>query len=160
MNLFLENHQRLIKALQDAKVDFIIIGGYSVIFHGYTRTTGDMDVWLKPDNENKSRLLEALAVFGIDYDSIERLRVLDFSNVLAFHIDEEPQRVDFLTKVNMVSFEEADRDKIIADLDGTEIPFLHLRHLILSKLNTGRAKDRADVEELQKIQQTIKGKKL
>ena len=53
MNLFIELHLDLIKDLLEAKVDFIIIGGYSVIFHGYKRTTGDIDIWLKPSNEIK-----------------------------------------------------------------------------------------------------------
>ncbi len=57
MNLFIEQHQDLLKKLLEAKVDFIIIGGYSVIFHGYKRTTGDIDIWLKPDNTNKEKLL-------------------------------------------------------------------------------------------------------
>ena len=53
MNLFIDIHQQWIKSLLAAKVEFIIIGGYSVIFHGYKRTTGDIDIWLKPDNANK-----------------------------------------------------------------------------------------------------------
>ena len=55
MNLFIDIHQQWIKNLIAANVDFIIIGGYSVIFHGYKRTTGDVDIWLKPENANKEK---------------------------------------------------------------------------------------------------------
>ncbi len=57
MNLFIEKHQELIKLLISNNVEFIIIGGYSVIFHGYKRTTGDIDIWLNPTNENKKKLI-------------------------------------------------------------------------------------------------------
>ena len=60
MNLFIEEHQELIKNLLQAHVDFIIIGGYSVIFYGYRRATGDIDIWLKPDNENKRKVISVL----------------------------------------------------------------------------------------------------
>jgi len=68
MNFFLDRHQLLLKELLNAKVDFIIIGGYSVIYHGYRRTTGDVDIWIKPDNANKPKLLKepiiSRSVFG------------------------------------------------------------------------------------------------
>ena len=85
MNLFIDTHQQLIKALLKAEVSFIIIGGYSVIFHGYTRMTGDIDIWLKPDNVNKEKLVKALAIFGIDDESLIAVRQLDFNKtVLVF----------------------------------------------------------------------------
>lgn len=155
MNIFIENHQQLLKALLDNKVDFMVIGGYSVIFHGYSRTTGDMDIWLKPDNENKTKLKKALLQFGIEEHMLEKLNEVDFTNTVAFHIDDEPERIDFLTKVNLVSFEEADKEKVVTDIEGLAIPFIQLKHLILSKMNTGRMKDLADIEELQRINKKL-----
>jgi len=60
-------------------------------------------------------------------------------------------RVDFLTKISGVNYEEADKEKVIVDIEGMKIPVLHLNHLILSKIGTERTKDKADIEELQKI---------
>jgi hypothetical protein len=57
MNILLEPHKHLLRRLIDFKVDFILIGGYAVNFHGYSRATGDMDVWLKPDNDNRSKFI-------------------------------------------------------------------------------------------------------
>jgi len=155
MNLFIDAHQQLIKALLEAEVAFIIIGGYSVIFHGYTRTTGDIDIWLQPDNANKEKLLQALQIFGIEDESLNGVRDLDFRETIFFKIGEEPERIDFLTKINLVSFEDANNRKIIAELDGIKIPFLHLDDLILSKINTDRPQDKADIEMLQKIQKKM-----
>lgn len=151
MNLFLDRHQELLKKLLQHKVEFIIIGGYSVIFHGYLRTTGDIDIWLKPDNYNKDKLIQLLEELTFDSNDIHRIRNLDFTKAQLIQIWEEPERVDFLTQINLVKYEDADNLKIIANFEGLRVPFLHLNHLILSKINTGRAKDKADIEELQQI---------
>jgi hypothetical protein len=65
---------------------------------------------------------------------------------------EEPEKAEFLTQISLVNFEEANERKVIAEIDGLTIPFLHLDDLIRSKFNTGRLKDKADIEELQKTQ--------
>jgi len=151
MNLFIKRHQDLLALLLQYQVEFIIIGGYSVIFHGYARTTGDVDLWLKPDNENRSKLIDALNSLDISSESLHQLSTLDFSKHLSFYIWEEPEKVDFLTYVNGVTFEDGDKMKIIAGIDDLMLPFLHLNHLILTKMTTDRLKDKADIEELQKI---------
>ena len=156
MNLFIDRHQVLIKNLIEEHVDFIIIGGYSVIFHGYKRTTGDVDLWLKPDNKNKIKLIAALIKTGIPENTLTRISELDFTKHLVISFWEEPEKVDFITRINLVSFSEADKQKIIADIDNLQIPFLHLNHLVLTKINTGRSKDKSDIEELQKIRKLKK----
>ena len=60
MKVFIEKHRHLLKLLASAGIDFIVIGGYAVIYHGYVRTTGDLDIWLQPDNQNKEKLLTVL----------------------------------------------------------------------------------------------------
>lgn len=153
MNLFLDTHLELIQLLIQRRVDFIIIGGYAVIYHGYHRTTGDVDIWLKPDNENKSKLIKALEDYGIESTSLRILELMNFEKHQAIQIGNEPDKIEFLTHIQGVKFEEADRQKITAEIDHLPVPFLHLHHLILSKLSTGRLKDQADIEELQKINQ-------
>ncbi len=152
MNLFIDSHQQFIQRLLDSGVEFIVVGGYAVIYHGYKRTTGDIDIWLKPTNENRERLIEVLATLDFSDESLNQLSQLDFRETLVFSINEEPEKIDFLTKIANVTYDEADSSKIITSVDGMQIPFLHLNHLVLSKFNTGRTKDAADIEELQKIQ--------
>ena len=153
MNLLIDAHRQLLEAMLHHNVDFIVIGGYAVIFHGYDRTTGDIDLWLKPDNANKPRVIEALRAYGIEDDSLNDVSTLDFTQTIAFAIGAEPERIDFITRINLIDYNEADRDKTIAEVDGLRIPFLHLNHLILSKINTNRLQDKADVDMLQKIAQ-------
>ncbi|MEO5582860.1 MAG: hypothetical protein ABIR66_09215, partial [Saprospiraceae bacterium] len=60
MNIFLEEHQNILSNMMLNNVEFLLIGGYAVIFHGYLRSTGDMDIWVRPSNENKILLINAL----------------------------------------------------------------------------------------------------
>jgi hypothetical protein len=151
MNIFIPRHQELIEKLLEYNVDFILIGGYAVIYYGYGRTTGDMDLWLKPSEENKQKMIQVLKHFEFDRDGIDHISALDFTTHVAFHFWEEPERVDCLTKISGVQFEEANAKKIIADFEGLKIPIIQYEHLIASKMMTGRLKDKADIEELQKV---------
>ncbi len=152
MNLFIDKHQELLKYLLEKHVDFIVIGGYSVIFHGYPRSTGDVDLWIKPDNDNREKIISALSKLDLYEEDLHQLSNIDFNEHVVFSIWEDPEKVDFITRINLINYEEADQRKIIAKVDGIKIPFLHLDDLVRSKFNTGRLKDKADIEELQKIQ--------
>jgi hypothetical protein len=99
-----------------ADVDFILVGGYAVIFHGYSRTTGDLDIWLKPDNFNKEKLKAVLSAQGILHEDIERLTDVDFSKPIAFHIGEPPFRMDFLTYLSGLKYDEAEQGAVVPKL--------------------------------------------
>jgi hypothetical protein len=158
MNIFSEKHQQLLYDLLKGGIEFILIGGYAVIYHGYKRTTGDMDIWLKPTNENKNKLLTLLKKLEFDPMGINYIANLDFTKIIAFHFWEEPERVDFITKISGVTFDEAFSQKEISEIEGIKVPFLNFKHLISSKITSERLKDKADIEELQKIKK-FKNKK-
>ncbi|MEO6132087.1 MAG: nucleotidyltransferase [Saprospiraceae bacterium] len=151
MNIFLEEHQNVLSNLRLKNVEFLLIGGYAVIFHGYPRSTGDMDIWVRPSNENKALLINALRDSGYDPDNLSELNKVDFVKHFAFSLGIEPQKIEFINYVNLVSFDEAFQNKVLFDFEGLIVPFINVRELILSKINTGRKKDEADVEELQRI---------
>ncbi len=151
MNLFFEEHQEIFKEFLEQKVDFMLIGGYAVIVYGYCRTTGDVDLWIKPTNQNKSKLIKAFKNLNFELADIYELEKMNFEDYLVFSLGEEPQKIDFITKVNLVNYEEADKRKIFAEIDNLMIPIVHLNDLVLMKTNTKRKKDEADIEELQKI---------
>ncbi len=158
MNFFVEEHKNLLIKLIDAGVEFILIGGYAVNFHGYNRTTGDMDIWLRPDNSNKSKLFKVLVDIGFTIEEIDELDKADFSDYLVFSIWEKPYKTDFLTRISGVKFDEAWEQKVLLPLGDKNIPVLHLHHLVLSKISNGRSQDKTDIEELQKIQALKKNK--
>lgn len=159
MNFTYDKHKQLLIELKKGGVDFILVGGYAVVYYGYIRTTGDMDVWLKPDNENKKRVLEVFKQKGNHPDDIKKLGEMDFTGIVSFHIGTPPDRIDFMTKITGIKFNEAYERRNFLKLQGHEIPVIDLDNLIANKLLTGRAKDIADVEELKKIGRMRKGKK-
>ncbi len=151
MNIFNDQHIEILSFFNKHEVKYLLIGGYAVISHGYTRTTGDMDLWLQPSNANKTLVHTALLEYGIEDVDLEVLLSMDFTQAISFSIGLEPQKIDFLTKVNLVDFDESFAHKLIITCDNIPIPIVRLQDLILMKMNTGRAKDAADIEELQKV---------
>lgn len=152
INILLEEHQQILLALVKHKVNFLLIGGYAVIHYGYERTTGDMDIWLQPGNENRDKLVNALSEFGIQDDHLEKLKQMDFTNPLpVFYFGEKPRSIDFVTLVANVDFEDAIEKANYFPVENMKIPVINYNHLILSKLTSSRLKDRADIEELERI---------
>lgn len=152
INVLLEEHQQILLALVKNKVSFMLVGGYAVIYHGYERTTGDMDIWLQLSNENRDKLVNALKEFGIADDDLEKLKQMDLTNpVPRFFIGETPRSIDFITLISNVKFEDAIKNVNYFPLEEEKIPVIHYNDLILSKITSGRLKDKADIEELQRI---------
>ncbi len=152
MNIFDLYTFNLLQELNTLGVEYLVVGGYAVNYHGFRRTTGDIDLWIKPDNgPNKERILSCLRNLEVSEHILGQLNSLDFTEPVVFVDGKEPFKIDFMTHVSGVKFEEAWDQKILADLDGLKIPFIHLHHLIISKFSTGRSKDKIDIEELQRI---------
>lgn len=151
MDILFKAHKELLILLLESNVDYMLIGGYSVIYYGYNRGTNDMDLWLMPDNQNKLKLLQALKKFGINPADLKKLEALDFTETRMFFIGEAPDKIDFLTKVQNVVWEEAIRNVNYFEYEGHLIPIVDFEDLILMKMASNRLKDKADVEELQKI---------
>src|SRR5579859_6848580 len=97
----------VIEKLQENNVEFLLIGGYAVNYHGYGRYTGDIDFWLKPTDANKINFTNALSMLKRNSEEIEEIKKLDFSQAQVISMGEQPLRIDFLTRVNLVNFDEA-----------------------------------------------------
>ncbi len=151
MTYLINKHKDFIAEMLNHQVGFVLIGGYAVIYHGYVRTTGDLDIWLQPGDENKERFLGLLTKLGYSKDGINRLRNSNFSEALAFHIGKPPERIDFLTQISGVRYEEALQDLSYMVEGNLKIPVISYKNLILNKMLSSRMKDQADVEELSRI---------
>ena len=151
MNILAEVHKKILKELTENKVEFILIGGYAVVYHGYVRTTGDLDIWIKPDNNNKLKLIATLKQHGIINEDLEKIKALNFTTVIAFHVGVEPTKIDFISKISNIDFDSASKNAAYFPMQNFQIPILNLNDLILSKISTNRPKDKADIDELQKI---------
>ncbi|MEO8148139.1 MAG: hypothetical protein ABI723_10900 [Bacteroidia bacterium] len=150
MDIFLKEHKIFLLKLIENNITFILIGGHAVNFHGYGRPTGDMDIWVKPDNDEKLKLVELLRKEGFSEEGINTVSQFDFTKRVVFHFGDYPLRVDFLTFINIIKFDEAYEQKQLLPLGDKLIPVLNLHHLVLSKITTDRPKDKLDIDELQK----------
>ncbi len=156
MNLFYPEHILVLKALMSCNVRFLLIGGYAVIAYGYTRTTGDLDLWVDPSEQNKAALMDTLRNLGFDNDDLEHIDNMNFKEATVFSMGTVPQKIDFLTKVSQVDFISAYSKVVFMTFDDLHLPFVHYNDLVLMKMTTGRTKDQADIEELQKIEKQKK----
>lgn len=152
MQIITEAHKQFLVSLVEMNVDFLLIGGYAVIYHGYPRLTMDMDIWLKPDNGNKLKLLQALRSYGIVKEDLEKIKNSDFTKPLAFYIGEKKNKIDFLTVIAGVKFDEADAKKVFLHINNIKIPVIDYNDLVVNKMIVGRPQDKADVDMLQKVQ--------
>jgi len=135
--------------LLEEQVDFIIVGAYALGTHGYPRATGDIDIWVKPNDINSKKLYKALARFGAP---LGQIKIDDFSTEgIIFQIGVIPRRIDIITKIDGVTYEEADEDKIIVEVEGLKIPVISLDKFIRNKMATGREKDELDIKTLRKM---------
>lgn len=152
MDIFDEEILRFWKALQDNKVDYILIGGYALNFHGYQRYTGDLDIWLKDTLPNRQALRKAFINCDMgDYPMIETMQFV--AGWTDFHLNNSFS-LDILTDMKGLenySFDECLEMASIADIENVEIPFLHINQLIINKKAVNRPKDQIDVIELEKI---------
>ena len=139
------------KSLNQFDVKYIMIGGFAVNLHGFSRATNDIDVWLKDDINNRKNLGKALEQFGYGKLSFEEL---DFvPGWTDFYIG-SGVRLDIITSMlglENISFEEALTHVSIAKIQNVNVPFLHINQLIKNKKATNRPKDIIDVAELEKI---------
>ena len=143
-----EDYKEMLQLLLEEQVDFIIVGAYALGAHGYPRATGDIDIWVKPNNSNSRKLYKALARFGAPLEQIE---IDDFSmEGIIFQIGVIPRRIDIITKIDGVTYQEADEDKITVEVEGLMLPVISLEKLIKNKMATGREKDELDIKTLKK----------
>ena len=144
-----EDYKEMLQLLLEEHVDFMIVGAYALGTHGYPRATGDIDIWVKPNNINSKKIYKALARFGAPLGQIQ---IDEFSTEgIIFQIGVIPRRIDIITKIDGVTYEEADEDKIIVEIEGLKIPVISLEKFIRNKMATGREKDELDIKTLTKM---------
>jgi hypothetical protein len=139
----------LLSAFNAQSVEFLVVGAHALAAHGYVRATGDLDVWVRPAPDNARRVIAALDSFGAP---LEDLTIEDLTRPgTVFQIGVAPIRIDVLTDIDGVGFDEAWADRITARFLDVSVPVLSAAHLIKNKRTVGRAQDVADVEWLEKL---------
>lgn len=137
----------MLSALIDAQAEFLIVGAYALAAHGYPRATGDLDIWVRPSVDNAKNVWSALQTFGAP---VSKLKLEDFSTPeIVYQIGVAPHRIDILTSISGVSFDDAWANRIEIEMDGLSITVLGRHELINNKKATGRPKDLVDVDSLE-----------
>jgi hypothetical protein len=135
-----------LKLLNEEKVEYLLVGGYAVGFHGYPRATKDMDIWVAISPENAERLVRVFCRFGFSPKTVSPSSFLNERKVIEIGI--EPFRIDVIMSISGVSFSECYAQKVEFIYEGITINLIDLEHLKDNKRAVGRLRDLADVEEL------------
>ena len=139
----------MLSELNGNDVEFMLVGAYALAAHGFPRATGDMDIWIKSDKDNAARTYSALASFGAP---LTDLSVGDLASPdIVFQIGVEPSRIDILTSISGVQFDEAFKRCLQINVEGLEISVISRVDLIENKRTVGRPKDLADIAELESL---------
>ena len=143
-----QDFRDLLAELNARQVEFLLVGAHALAAHGHVRATQDLDVWVRPSSENAKRTIQALEAFGAPlHDLTEK----DLSTPgIVFQIGVEPIRIDVLTAIDGVEFDEAWPDRLMSKFADQPISVLSKEHLIKNKLAAGRMQDLADVEALKR----------
>lgn len=141
-----QDYKDILSAFNAEKVDYLIVGAYALAVHGVPRATGDMDIWIRMSPENAARTWRALANFGAP---LADLKEMDLNTPgMVFQIGVAPCRIDLLTSIDAVDFEQAWSDRVETQVEGLKIPVIGRAHLIANKRAVGRPQDLADIARL------------
>ncbi len=139
--------EELLRLLEKHKVDYMIVGGYAVAFHGYPRFTKDIDVFYDVSTDNLERLRNALMEFGFQPKQLATETFTDPGAVVTFGI--APVRVDLLNSIDGVKYPDARAGRVRGRYGRIEVSFIGRAELLRNKRATGRLRDAADAEELE-----------
>lgn len=143
-----KDFKEFLKLLHSKEIEYLVIGGYAVGLYGYPRATGDMDVWIAINESNASKLVEALKEFGFSSSEIEKSVFLEKNKVIRMGVP--PLRIEVITSIDGVIFEECYERKNSIIVDNIEVNFISLSDLIKNKKACGRYRDLDDLEHLEK----------
>ena len=138
----------MLDALSAAGAEFLIVGAHALAAHGRPRATGDLDIWIRPSPENAERVWHALVQFGAP---LTELRVEDLATPqIVFQIGIAPARIDILTSLTALKFDDAWPRRQMVEIEGQTLPFLSRDDLIRNKAAVGRPRDLADIDDLER----------
>ena len=141
-----EDYKDMLQILSDHKVKFLVVGAYAMAAYGYPRATGDIDIWVDHSQENSEKVYESLQEFGAPISSVSKDTFCEEG--IIFQIGVAPRRIDIITVISGVDFQNAYAHKQEIEVEKVRIPFLSKEDLITNKEATGREKDKLDVKYL------------
>ena len=150
-----QDFKEFIALLNQHNVQYIVIGGYALAFHGHPRYTKDIDIWIDAKEDNAKRVLDVLRDFGFGSVNLDIQDFISEENII--QLGYPPNRIDILTSAKGVVFGDCISSSHLIMIGDLEVRFLDIQNLIVNKQETGRLQDLADVEALEKLLKTQKG---
>ncbi len=141
-----EDFKEFLKLLNDADVQYLLIGGYAVGYHGYPRATADMDIWVAISPDNAAKLVDVFHRFGMQDDQLKPALFQERGKIIRMGLP--PMRIEVLTEIDGVDFAECYAARVTADIDGLPVQLISREHLLRNKRASGRHKDLDDLENL------------
>lgn len=136
----------LLKLLNAHQVEYLVVGGYAVAYHGYPRATADMDIWVAISPNNAEKLVVVLKAFGFDIPDLSADLFLEKDQIIRMGVP--PVRIEIITTASGVTFEDCYAERVTDELDGIQVNLIDLEHLRINKRTSGRHKDLNDLEHL------------
>ena len=141
-----QDFKEFFQLLNANDVQYLIIGGFAVAFHGHPRYTKDIDVWIWIDPENANRVVKTLDDFGFESLGLKENDFLETETII--QLGYAPNRIDLIMGVPGVEFRECYERRDETEIDGVKLPFIDLENLKKAKKASGRLQDLADIENL------------
>ena len=138
--------KEFLRLLTEADVQYLLIGGYAVGYHGYPRTTADIDIWVALSPDNAEKLVSVFRRFGMQDASITEALFMESGKIIRMGVP--PMRIEVLTEIDGVSFPDCYAQRIQAEIDGQKVNIISRKHLRQNKQASGRHKDLDDLEHL------------
>jgi hypothetical protein len=135
-----------LKLLNSHRVEYLLIGGYAVCYHGFYRTTADIDLWVAVSPENAAKLVRLIREFGFETPELKEDLFLQQGRMIRMGV--EPTRIELLTEISGCNFASCYGRKIESSIDGVPVSIIHREDLITNELRSGRLKDLLDVQKL------------
>jgi hypothetical protein len=135
-----------LRLLNSHRVEYLLVGGYAVCYHGHYRNTGDIDFWIAVHPENAAKLVKLIREFGFDVPDLSEELFLQKGRIIRMGI--EPVRIELLTEISGCEFTDCYGRKIEATIDAIPVSIISLPDLLKNKLRAGRVKDLDDASKL------------
>jgi hypothetical protein len=144
---FPKDFKEFLQLLNSKKIEYLVVGGYAVGYHGYPRATGDMDIWIAVNEDNARKMVDALKTFGFNLPELNKDLFLKEKKVIRMGVP--PMRLEILTSIDGVSFETCFKNRVIADFGTFKVNFISKDDLLINKRASGRPQDLVDFDKLQ-----------
>ncbi|MBN2411006.1 hypothetical protein JXQ31_04885 [candidate division KSB1 bacterium] len=141
-----QDFKEFLRLLNENNVEYLLIGGYAVGYHGYPRATVDLDLWVATDEKNAQRVVDVLRIFGFDVPELSVNLFTEQKKIVRMGVP--PIRIEILSHIDGVDFDECFAKKIIDSIDGVPVNIIDLECLKKNKRASGRLKDLTDLDYL------------